>query len=185
MHEYQRPRALSSSPTFTEPVPVGKTSAVEKASAISLSGTHARLGTKLQVVRKKARRPPNIGGDRGAKDCPFGRATSLPSVDGTFLERNRHDPDRRRFRSRSPCRALQEDLAASNVAASLYWRIWSREASCDEAQAESEAPLGTLSTHSADDDDRDIDVSKVHGPTGLPLVLVSLGPEEQLCYLSR
>ena len=44
--------------------------------------------------------------------------------------------------------------------------------------AESEAPLGTLSTHNSDDDDdRDIDVSRVNE---LPLGLVSPSLEEQL-----
>ena len=37
------------------------------------------------------------------------------------------------------------------------------------AEAESEAPLGTLSTHSSDDADRDIDVSTVNEPAVLPL----------------
>ena len=32
---------------------------------------------------QKARRPPNIGGDRGSEKWLFGRATSLPSFDGT------------------------------------------------------------------------------------------------------
>ena len=45
-------------------------------------------------------------------------------------------------------------------------------------EAESEAPLGTLSTHcSDDDDDRDIDVSRVNE---LPFGLVSPGLDEQL-----
>ena len=49
------------------------------------------------------------------------------------------------------------------------------------AEAESETPLVTLSTHSSDgDDDRDIDVSRVKE---LPLGLVSPSLEEQLCYL--
>ena len=51
------------------------------------------------------------------------------------------------------------------------------------AEAESEGPLDTLSTHSSeDDDDRDIDV---FGVNELPLGLVSPSPEEQLCYLSQ
>ena len=51
------------------------------------------------------------------------------------------------------------------------------------AEAESEAPLGTLSTHSSDDDDdRDIDVSRVNE---LPLGLASPSLEEQLCHLSQ
>ena len=51
------------------------------------------------------------------------------------------------------------------------------------AEAESEASLDTLSTHSSeDDDDRDIDVSRVNE---LPLGLVSPCLEEQLCYLSQ
>ena len=51
------------------------------------------------------------------------------------------------------------------------------------AEAESEAPLGTLSTHSSEDHgDRDIDVSRVNE---LPLGLVSPSLEEQLCYLSQ
>ena len=51
--EYQRRRTVSSSPTPSVPVPVEKTPAVEKASAIWWTGTHARLGTKIKVVRKR------------------------------------------------------------------------------------------------------------------------------------
>ena len=85
--EYQRRRTVSSSPTpsvpVPVPVPVDKTPAVEKASAILWTGTHARLGTKIKVVRKKAMRPHNIGGDRSTEKWRFERATSLPSFDGT------------------------------------------------------------------------------------------------------
>ena len=53
---------------------------------------------------QKARRPPNVGGDRGAEKWLFRKATSLPSFDGTWLERNSHDRDRRKFRARSVSR---------------------------------------------------------------------------------
>ena len=52
--EHQRRPAVSSSPTPSVPVPVEKTSAVDKAvSTLVWSGTHARLGTKIKVVDKK------------------------------------------------------------------------------------------------------------------------------------
>ena len=50
---HQRRRTVSPSPTPSVPVPVEKTPAVEKASAILWTGTDARLGTKIKVVRKK------------------------------------------------------------------------------------------------------------------------------------
>ena len=79
--EHQRRRTVSSSPTpsvpVPVPVPVEKTPALEKASAILWTGAHARLGTKIKVVRKKqgvhpalvAIVVPKNGGSRERQVC--------------------------------------------------------------------------------------------------------------------
>ena len=150
---------------------------------------------EVQGSRQKARRPPIICGDRGAKDWPFGRATSLPSLCGTCVERNRHDPDIAEGFAEDLyqegdlyCRARQEDPAAPNEVVSTYWRIWGREGVCDEGRNRG-GVRGTaghaLHAHGSDDDDRDMDVSRVTEPTVLPLGLVAPGLGEQLCYLSQ
>ena len=93
---------------------------------------------------QKARRPPNIGGDCGAKDWPFGRATSLPS--DLCQEGDLHAERGKKIQlPRMERPACVEESGAAK-----------RRAMKEEAEAESEA---LLRTHSSDDDDRDIDVT--------------------------
>ena len=58
--EYERRRTVSSSPTPSVPVLAEKTPAVEKASVVLWTGTHARRGMKIKVVRKKQRVHPTL-----------------------------------------------------------------------------------------------------------------------------
>ena len=74
--EYKR-RCTVSSSVPPVPVPIEKTPAVEKASAILWTGNHARLGTKIKVVRKMQGVHPTLvaivvpknGGSRERQVC--------------------------------------------------------------------------------------------------------------------
>ena len=89
--EYQRRRT----------VPIEKTPAVEKASAISWTGTHARLGTKIKVVRKKQGVHPTLvaivvpknGGSRERLVCqalmePDSNVTVMIEIEDRFRARS-------------------------------------------------------------------------------------------------
>ena len=121
--EYQRRRTVSSSHALGARAS-REDPAVEKASAILWTGTHARLGTKIKVVRKKTRRPPNIG--RGAEKCLFGErqvcqaliepdsnVTVMIEIAEGFTQDLYQEGDLYAERD-------NKDPAASNVAASWY-----------------------------------------------------------------
>ena len=187
--EYKRRCTVSSSPSpsvpVPVPVPVEKTPAVEKASAILWTGTHARLGTKIKVVRKKQGVHPTLvaivvpknGGSRERQVCqalmePDSNVTVMIEIAKGFAQDLYQEGDlydERDKRIQLPRMKRPAGIRETGV---------SKRRAVKAEEAESEAPLSTLSTHNSDDDDdRDIDVSRVNE---LPLGLVSPSLEEQL-----
>ena len=183
VNEYQRRRAVRSSPTPPVPVPVEKSSAVEKASTILCSGWHEDQGGP----QKKRGVHPTLAAIVVSKTWPFresakasmelaSNVTVMIEIAQGFAEDLYQEGDLYAGRDKKiQLPRMKRPACVGESGAAMCRAIKA------EAEAESVAPLGTLSTHSSDDDDRDIDDFRVNEPTVLPLGLVSHSLEEQLC----